>query len=228
MTMYGARSRLPPAAAAATAAAAGEAAAATAAGEAGGGGGDGLGGDHGGAHAAGDAGDGVGEAAAGARPVAATVPGGLVVGRGVGDGVASEFSLEVFGPRLLDAQRDGVGQDALEALDRHRRLAGDVEAVLLGGFEIHAEALELVHDLAALHGRGAHQDGEDDVDEDDGGGGDERGVDAQAGERVEQAGEQIAAADHDPDGEDELADQIAAPDRRQQGREQPCPDAADD
>ncbi|MNV93415.1 hypothetical protein D3C71_1881030 [compost metagenome] len=83
--------------------------------------------------------------------------------------MAGQFGLKVFRPRLFDTQGDGIGQDALEALHRHGRFVDDVEAVLLGGFEIEPEAVDLVHHLAALHGGGAHQHGEDDADHHHGG-----------------------------------------------------------
>ena len=94
----------------------------------------------------------------------------------------------------------------LEARDGHRRLAlvDVVEPVLLGGLEVHLEAVDLVHELAALHGRRAHQDGEDDLDDDDRDGGDEAGVEAEVGGEAERRAEDVDGDDGDPDEAEEL------------------------
>src|SRR5262245_33526086 len=84
------------------------------------------------------------------RPVvAARVPGAGRRGRAS----RRQHAGEALGPGILDIERNGVGQEALEQLRRLVRRVERVQPVFLGNAEIVAEAFDLIHHLAALDRR---------------------------------------------------------------------------
>ncbi len=63
-------------------------------------------------------------------------------------GGPAQHAGELFAPGLLDAERERVGQKALEQLRRALRRIVEVHAVLLGDREVVPEALDPIHDPA--------------------------------------------------------------------------------
>ena len=72
----------------------------------------------------------------------------MIVVHRVGVGQA-HFALKGFAPLMLDIKRERIGQVLLKELGRHFRRVEDGPALLLGGAEEHAKALDLVTQLLA-------------------------------------------------------------------------------
>jgi len=64
---------------------------------------------------------------------------------------------ELGAPRILDVERERVGQVLLEQLGRQLGRMQGLEAILLGHGQVELEALDLVHDAPALESRRAQQ-----------------------------------------------------------------------
>ena len=63
----------------------------------------------------------------------------------------------LLAPFVLEVQRQRVGEVFLEQLRRLFRRVQEVQALFLRGAQVHAESLDLVHDLAAGERRSLQQ-----------------------------------------------------------------------
>ena len=78
-------------------------------------------------------------------------------GRGARQGSGGQHGGELGVPLILAIKRQGIGKVAFKQLRRFFRRVQNLQALLLGGFHVHAKTFELIENLAAGNRGGAQQ-----------------------------------------------------------------------